>query len=45
MGATTSSPLDFKVGITEKRGAKSLDLKVHLQVTVIELQHQRAAGR
>ena len=43
MGATASSPLDFKAGITENRGAKSLDLKVHLQEIIIELKHQSAA--
>ena len=44
MGGTTSSPLDFSAGIIENRGAKSLDLKVHLQDTVVELQ-QQTGGR
>lgn len=30
MGGTIVSLLDFVVGITENRGAKSCDLKVHL---------------
>lgn len=30
MGGTIVSPLDFVVGITEKRGARSCDLNVHL---------------
>lgn len=31
MGGTRVSPLHFVAGITEKCGAKSCDLKIHLQ--------------